>query len=170
MHFPYKGWSIHVGEKGVGHRGIALKGSDYASRETAAGLRPGARIASAKLAELVQLTLVADGVIIDLHHYAIRQRATGASERLETAGVLIAGGATESSEALLWRLADPVEAGALGFQSYACVPLHDVDGAPLGRIVAIQRGQRQFDGHDLKILRTVADIVADLIRQPQFAN
>ncbi len=151
--------------------GDALKGSEYASQgEAAADLRPGAPIASARLAELVQLTLVADGAIIDLRHYATRQRATGASERLETAGVLMAGGAAETSEALLWQLADPIEAGALGFQSYACVPLHDVDGARLGRIVAIQRGQRQFDGHDLKILRIVADIVADLIRQHQLAN
>lgn len=151
--------------------GIALKGSEYASQgEAAAELRPGAPVASARLAELIQMTLVADGAIIDLHNYAIRQRAIGASERLETAGVLMAGGAVEFSETLLWQLADPVEAGKLGFQSYACVPLHDVDGAPLGRIVAIQRGQRQFDGHDLKILRTVADIVADLIRQPQLAN
>lgn len=118
----------------------------------------------------MQLTLVTDGAIVDLRHYATRQRAIGASERLDTAGVLIAGGVTESSEALLWQLADPVEAGALGFQSYACVPLHDVDGAPLGRIVALQRSQRQFDGHDLKILRTAGDIVSDLIRQPQLAN
>jgi GAF domain-containing protein len=151
--------------------GVNLKRSDYASQgEAVADPRPAARIASARLAELVQLTLVADGAIIDLRHYATRQRAIGASERLETAGVLMAGGATEFSEALLWQLADPVEAGALGFQSYACVPLHDVDGAPLGRIVAIQRRQRQFDGHDLKILRTVGDIVADLIRQPQLAS
>lgn len=118
----------------------------------------------------MQLTLVADGAIIDLRHYATRQRALGVPERLDTAGVLMAGGMTETSEALLWELADPVEAGALGFQSYACVPLHDADGSPLGRIVAIQRGQRRFDGHDLKILRSVADIVADLIRQPQLAN
>jgi GAF domain-containing protein len=151
--------------------GTSLKGSEFASRgEAAADLRPGAPVASARLAELVQLTLVADGAIIDLHNYAVRQRAIGAPERLDTAGVLMAGGAVETSEALLWKLADPVEAGALGFQSYACVPLHDVDGALLGRIVAIQRGQRQFDGHDLKILRTVADIVADLIHQPQLAN
>ncbi|KRC81684.1 hypothetical protein ASE13_04715 [Sphingomonas sp. Root241] len=148
-----------------------LKRSDYASpREAIADPRPAARIASARLAELVQLTLVADGAIIDLRRYATRQRTIGAPERLETAGVLMAGGLPESSEALLWQLADPIEAGALGFQSYACVPLQDVDGAPLGRIVAIQRGQRQFDGHDLKILRTVADIVTDLIRQPQLAN
>ena len=151
--------------------GMNLKRSDYASQgQAVADPGPAARIASARLAELVQLTLVADGAIIDLRHYATRQRAVDAPERLETAGVLMAGGAAESSEALLWQLADPIEASALGFQSYACVPLHDLDGTPLGRIVAIQRRQRQFDGHDLKILRTVGDIVADLIRQPQLAN
>lgn|GEM_PF-6176234 len=151
--------------------GIILKGPQPASpREAAAELPAGGRIASARLAELVQLTLVADGVIIDLRHYAERQRATGENERLETTGILLAGGAAESSEALLWQLSDPVAAGKLGFQSYASVPLHDLDGMPLGRIVAIQRGQRQFDGHDLKILRTAADLVADLIRRPQLAN
>lgn len=151
--------------------GIVLKGPQPASRrEAAAELPAGGRIASARLAELVQLTLVADGVIIDLRHYAERQRATGSAERLESTGILLAGGAAESSEALLWQLSDPVEAGKLGFQSYASVLLHDLDGMPLGRIVAIQRGQRQFDGHDLKILRTAADLVADLIRQPQLAN
>ena len=114
-----------------------MKRSDCASpREAVADPRPAARIASTRLAELVQLTLVADGAIIDLRRYATRQRMTGAPERLETAGVLMAGGLAESSEALLWQLADPIEAGALGFQSYACVPLQDVDGAPLGRIVA----------------------------------
>jgi GAF domain-containing protein len=150
--------------------GIPLKGSGYASPEAADDLNPGRRIASAKLAELVQLTLVSDGAIIDLRAYAERQRAIGASERLETAGMLLSGGATETSEALLWQLADPVEAGSYGFQSYAGVPLQDLDGEPLGRIVAIQRSQRTFDGHDLKILRTVADIVADLIRNPQRAS
>jgi GAF domain-containing protein len=155
----------------VGHSGgILLKGSEYASPEAGIALHAGARTASAKLAELVQLTLVADGAIIDLHHYAQRQRAIGVPERLGTAGVLLAGGAAEASEPLLWQLADPVAAGANGFQSYAGVPVHDADGTPLGRVVAIQRGQRQFDGHDLKILRTVADIVAELIRQPQLAN
>ncbi|ATY34182.1 GAF domain-containing protein [Sphingomonas psychrotolerans] len=134
------------------------------------GLNPAGAVASARLAELVQLTLAADGAIIDLRAYAERQRALGAPERLKTAGILLAGGEAELSETLLWRIADPVEAGASGFQSYACVPLHDLDGAPLGRIVAIQRGQRLFDGHDLKILRTVADIVADLTRQPQLAS
>ncbi|NIJ19352.1 hypothetical protein FHS95_001021 [Sphingomonas naasensis] len=151
--------------------GMILKGPQPASqREAAAELPAGGRIASARLAELVQLTLVADGVIIDLRHYAERQRATGDGERLDTAGILLAGGAAESSEELLWQLADPVAVGKLGFQAYAAVPLHDIDGTPLGRIVAIQRGQRQFDGHDLKILRTAADLVADLIRQPQLAN
>lgn len=148
-----------------------MRRSESASPEgAAADLRGGAGTASAGLAELIQLTLVVDGAIIDLHHYAARQRAIDASERLGTAGLLMAGGAAESSEALLWRLADPVEAAKHGFQSYAGVPVHDTDGAPLGRIVAIQRGQRQFDGHDLKILRTVADIVAELIRQPHLAN
>ncbi len=150
--------------------GMLLKGSGTASWEAEDGLNPGGRIASAKLAELVQLTLVADGAIVDLRHYAERQRAFAAAERLTTAGILLAGGEAEASEALLWRLADPIEASASGFQSYACVPFHDVDGAPLGRIVALQRGQRAFDGHDLKILRTVADIVADLTRQPQLAS
>lgn len=156
----------------MGHSGgIALKGSDYASPgEAAAGLRTAAGTASARLAELVQLTLVADGAIIDLHHYAQRQRAIGAPERLGTAGILLSGGVAEGSETLLWQLADPIAAATNGFQSYAGVPVHDSDGAPLGRIVAIQRGQRQFDGHDLKILRTVADIVAELIRQPQLAS
>jgi GAF domain-containing protein len=134
------------------------------------GLNPGGRIASAGLAGLVQLTLAADGAIIDLRHYAERQRALGKPERLSTSGVLLAGGETESSETLLWQLADPVEAGANGFQSYAGVPLHDADGALLGRIVALHRGQRLFDGHDLKILRTVADIVVDLIDRPQRAS
>jgi hypothetical protein len=148
-----------------------LKGPQPASPQAAAAdFHQGGRATTARLAELVQLTLVADGVVIDLRHYAERQRGMDAFERLETAGILLAGGAFESSEALLWQLADPVEAAALGFQSYAAVPLHDVDGTPLGRVVAVQRGQRQFDGHDLKILRTVAEIVADLIRQPQLAN
>jgi hypothetical protein len=147
--------------------GMSLRGQKQAFRQADGGLDPGSRIASARLAELVQLTLVADGAIIDLRHYAERQRALGMAELLGTAGLLIAGGGTESSEALLWQLADPVEAGANGFQSYAGVPLHDIDGALLGRIVALQRGQRMFDGHDLKILRTVADIVADLVGGPQ---
>ncbi|AQR75507.1 hypothetical protein BXU08_19240 [Sphingomonas sp. LM7] len=111
----------------------------------------------------MQLTLVSDAAIIDLRPYAERRRAIGAAERLETAGILISGGEAEFSERLLWQLADPIDASASGFQSYAGVPLHDADGAPLGRIVALQRRQRAFDGHDLKILRTVADIVADLI-------
>lgn len=150
--------------------GMLLKGSGQASREVDDRLNPGGRIASAKLAELVQLTLVVDGAIVDLRHYAERQRAFGAGERLATAGILLAGGEAESAEALLWQLADPIEASASGFRSYACVPLHDLDGAPLGRIVALQRGQRAFDGHDIKILRMVADIVADLIRDPQLAS
>jgi GAF domain-containing protein len=149
---------------------MIVRRSESASPEAAGDLRGGAGAASAGLAELIQLTLVVDGAIIDLHHYAARQRAIGASERLGTAGLLVAGGAAESSETLLWQIADPVEAARHGFQSYAGVPVHDTDGAPLGRIVAIQRGQRQFDGHDLKILRTVADIVAELLRQPQLAN
>jgi hypothetical protein len=144
--------------------GMLLKGSGYASPEVERDLNPGGRIAATKLAELVQLTLVADAAIIDLRPYAERQRATGGAERLETAGILLSGGEAETSEALLWQLADPIDASASGFQSYACVPLHDDDGAPLGRIVAIQRGQRVFDGHDLKILRTVAGIVAALVR------
>ena len=150
--------------------GMLLKGSSRASWEADERLNTGGRIASAKLAALVQLTLVADGAIVDLRHYAERQRALGAAERLTTAGILLAGGEAEPSEALLWQLADPIEASASGFQSYACVPLQDVDGTPLGRIVAIQRGQRVFDGHDLGILRTVADVVADLIRRPQLAS
>lgn len=168
---PRRRGSIRIGEKSVGHSGgIALKGSEYASPEVATDLPAGARTASARLAELIQLTLVADGAIIDLHHYAQRQRAIGAPERLATAGLLLAGGTAEASEPPLWQLADPIAAATHGFQSYAGVPVHDTDGTPLGRIVAIQRGQRQFDGHDLKILRTVADIVAELIRQPQLAN
>ena len=71
-----------------------MKGSGYASpREAEIDLHAGARTASARLAELVQLTLVADGAIIDLHHYAQRQRAFDAPERLGTAGILLAGGA-----------------------------------------------------------------------------
>ncbi|MDV3457501.1 hypothetical protein RZN05_10940 [Sphingomonas sp. HF-S4] len=130
----------------------------------------GGRIAVARLAELVQLTLVADAAIIDLRAYAERQRAIGAAECLETAGILLPGGKTEFAEAMLWQLADPIEAGANGFSSYAGAPLHDADGALLGRIVALQRGQRSFDGHDLKILRTVADIVTDLLAPPQPAS
>jgi GAF domain-containing protein len=149
---------------------MLLRGSEQAAREAEDGLNADGGVASARLAELVQLTLAADGAIVDLRPYAERQRALGAGERLQTAGLLIAGGAAETSEALLWQIADPVAAGASGFQSYAGVPLHGLDGAALGRIVALQRGQRVFDGHDLKILRTVADIVADLIRAPQPAS
>jgi len=149
--------------------GMFLRGSRQASWEEG-GLNPGGALASARLAELVQLTLVSDGAIIDLRHYAERQRALGAAERPTTAGLLLAGGEAEASEALLWRLADPIEASANGFQSYAGIPLHDADGTLLGRVVALQRGQRMFDGHDLKILRTVADIVANLIGQPQLAS
>jgi GAF domain-containing protein len=162
---------MHKGEKSVVRfGGMLLKGSRQASWEVDDRLNPGGRIACVKLAELVQLTLVADGAIVDLRHYAERQRALGVPERLTTAGILLAGGEAEPSEALLWQLADPIEASASGFRSYACVPLHDLDGAPLGRVVALQRGQRAFDGHDLKILRTVADIVADLTRRPQPAS
>jgi GAF domain-containing protein len=149
---------------------MLLRGSGQASWEAKDGLRPRGRVASARLVELIQLTLVADAAIVDLRPYAERQRAIGAAEHLETAGILLSGGEAETSEALLWRFADPIEASANGFQSYACVPFHDADGASLGRIVAMQRGQRVFDGHDLKILRTIADIVADLIRQPQLAS
>jgi GAF domain-containing protein len=150
--------------------GMLLRGSGQTSWQAKGGLQPRGRVASARLAELVQLTLVADAAIVDLRPYAERQRATGAAEHLETAGILLSGGEAETSEVLLWRMADPIEASANGFQSYAGVPFHDNDGALLGRIVAMQRGQRVFDGHDLKILRTVADIVADMIRQPQLAS
>jgi GAF domain-containing protein len=150
--------------------GLLLRGHGSASQGAADDLLAGGRVATAKLAELVQLTLVADAAIIDLRTYAERQRAIGGAERLGTAGILMSGGEAEFAEALLWQLADPIEAGAHGFQSYAGAPLHDADGAPLGRIVALQRGQRSFDGHDLKILRTVADIVADLVGQPQLAS
>ena len=150
--------------------GMLLRGSGQTSWQAKGDLHPRGRVASARLAELIQLTLVADAAIVDLRPYAERQRASGATEYLDTAGILLTGGKAESSEALLWRLADPIEARASGFQSYACVPFHDADGTTLGRIVAMQRGQRVFDGHDLKILRTVADIAADLIRQPQLAS
>ena len=130
----------------------------------------GGRITVARLAELVQLTLVADAAIIDLRPYAERQRAIGAAEYLETGGILLPGGKPEFAEAMLWQLADPIEAGANGFPSYAGAPLHDAGGALLGRVVALQRGQRSFDGHDLKILRTVADIVADLVERSQPAS
>lgn len=128
------------------------------------------RVAVVRLAELVQLTLVCDAAIIDLRPYAELRRATGTVELLETAGVLLPGGAPEFAEALLWQLADPIEARASGFSSYAAVPLHDSGDALLGRIVALQRGKRSFDGHDLKILRTVADIIADLVGRPQLAS
>ena len=92
--------------------GMLLRGSGQASWEAKDGLRPRGRVASARLVELIQLTLVADAAIVDLRPYAERQRAIGAAEHLETAGILLSGGEAETSEALLWRFSDPIEASA----------------------------------------------------------
>lgn len=126
-----------------------------------------AETASSRIAELVQLALDADVAILDLHGYSERQRATGAIEALSTSGafrVLELGGPA----AELSRLADPLEASARGFRSYAAVPIRE-DGIVLGRVAVLAREAREFDASAVKLMRTAADLAADLLIQARLA-
>lgn len=146
-------------------RGKIMASSGYATRGAGPeDLFAHASIASAHLSAMLRLALDVDAAIVDLRPYAERQRAIGATEKLRTEGAFLALDLSRPSEEQLWRLADPMEAHAQGFASYAGVPIRDEDNLLLGQIAAIANDGRAFDDRAMKTMRAAADLVAELLR------
>ena len=61
------------------------------------------------------------------------------------------------------RLADPIEAGHLGFGFYVGIPLRLPSGSNLGTLAAIDVSPRDFPGEELAKVKMLANILVELI-------
>ena len=75
-------------------------------------------------------------------------------------GGMAAGGKVLSDPA---RLADPIEAGQLGFGFYAGIPLRRSARCNLGTLAAVDVSQRKFSKDELVRLKMLATILVDMI-------
>lgn len=116
-----------------------------------------------RVAHLAAVALHADVAMIELidghgiwHHRADRS-VLGTSIAIRHGGI-----DPLPAPADLRRLSNPMVAQDHGFVFYACVPLQS-DGVDLGKVVILDRAQRDASAEEVTLLRRLGDVIIEMV-------